>query len=105
MGWDVRERLVGYIDPVMSFSGNGEADKVSEIDMQEHDTNYCEFREIKSVVVTWNAGATTPASLRYDERDNNFFREVIQADDPPDILAFGFQELVDLEDKKLTASP
>ena len=72
--------------------------------MREHDIEYCTFREIKTVVVTWNAGATTPASLRYEDRNNNFFRDTIQANDPPDILVFGFQEMVDLDDKKLTAS-
>ena len=72
--------------------------------MQEHDAEYCDFRELKAIVVTWNAGATTPASLRYEDRNSNFFREVIQTDSPSDILVFGFQELVDLDDKKLTAS-
>ena len=72
--------------------------------MQAHDTEYSEFREITTVVVTWNAGATTPASLRHDEKNTNFLREVLLPHNPPDILVFGFQELVDLEDKKLTAS-
>lgn len=72
--------------------------------MQEHDTEYCEFREVKTVVVTWNAGATTPASLRFEDQATNFFREVIQINEPPDILVFSFQELIDLDDKKLTAS-
>jgi len=72
--------------------------------MQAHDTEYCTFREVKAVVVTWNAGASTPTSLKHNERDAKFFREVLQTQDPPDILVFGFQELVDLEDKKLTAS-
>ncbi|KAI9880882.1 MAG: hypothetical protein M1830_010477 [Pleopsidium flavum] len=75
----------------------------AENEMQAHDVEYCTFREVKAVVVTWNAGASTPTSLRQDERDANFFREVLQSEDPPDILVFGFQELVDLEDKKLTA--
>lgn len=74
-----------------------------EADMQDHDIDYCEFSELKAVVVTWNAGASTPSSLRNDEEDSNFFREVIQPGHPPDILVFGFQELVDLEDKRLTA--
>ena len=72
--------------------------------MHEHDTEYCEFEEISTVVATWNAGATTPTSLRHEEKNNSFFREVIRTNDPPDIVVFGFQELVDLEDKKLTAS-
>lgn len=77
---------------------------ITELDMQEHDINYCSFREIKAKVLTWNAGASTPTSLQYDERNKNFFREFLQTDNPPELLVFGFQELVDLEDKKLTAS-
>ena len=71
--------------------------------MQDHDTDYCTFGELNALVVTWNAGAATPGNLRYEEKDRNFFRDVLQADGPLDLLVFGFQELVDLEDKKLTA--
>lgn len=72
--------------------------------MHDHDTEYCEFQEITTVVTTWNAGATTPSSLRHEDKNSNFFREVIRTSEPPDILVFGFQELVDLDDKRLTAS-
>ena len=72
--------------------------------MQAHDIEYCTFREIKAVVVTWNAGASTPTTLQHDERNTTFLREVLQVEGPPEILVFGFQELVDLDDKKLTAS-
>jgi hypothetical protein len=75
-----------------------------ERDMQERDTEYCDFREVTSLVMTWNAGAAKPTALHYDERDRNFFRELLTGPkQPPDILVFGFQELVDLEDKKVTA--
>lgn len=53
--------------------------------------------------MTWNAGAVKPTELRHNEQDQNFFRELIQPEDPADILVFGFQELVDLENKKITA--
>jgi hypothetical protein len=71
--------------------------------MQQRDSEYCEFRELSARVMTWNAGATKPTSLRHTEQDRNFFRELLEPDNPPDILVFGFQELVDLEDKKITA--
>ncbi|KAF2269540.1 DNase I-like protein [Lojkania enalia] len=74
-----------------------------ESQMQQHDADFCDFREISAVIMTWNAGASKPTSLRHDEQDRNFFRELLQPHDPPDILVFGFQELVDLEDKKVTA--
>ncbi len=72
--------------------------------MQDRDVEYCSFREITALVVTWNAGASTPAHFRYEENEPQFFREILQAGEPPDLLVFGFQELIDLEDKKLTAS-
>ena len=77
---------------------------VSESQMQQNDSEYCDFREVSAVVMTWNAGATKPTSLRHNEQDTNFYRELLQPHDPPDIFVFGFQELVDLEDKKVTAS-
>jgi hypothetical protein len=54
--------------------------------------------------MTWNAGASTPHSLRYTEQDKNFLPNLLKESKVPDILIFNFQELVDLEDKKTTAS-
>lgn len=54
--------------------------------------------------MTWNAGASSPASLRYDEQQPNLLRMLLPPGMAPDLLIFGFQELVDLEDKRLTAS-
>lgn len=68
--------------------------------MQTRDVEFCNFREIKAVVLTWNAGASTPGSVR----TSNFIRDAVTPKDPPEIVIFGFQELVDLENKKITAS-
>ena len=56
------------------------------------------------MVVTWNVGAATPSNVRYELKDTDLFREILQTHEPPDLLVFGFQELVDLDDKRLTAS-
>ena len=74
-----------------------------EDDLKSKDLEYCEFEEIKAMVFTWNAGACTPHSLRYSDGDASFFRDLLQSSGSPDILVFGFQELVDLEDKTATA--
>src|ERR1700744_1781043 len=66
--------------------------------MIQRDVEYCTFRELRANVVTWNCGASTPYDLRED-----FIAEAIHADDPPEILIFGFQEVVDLEDRTVTA--
>ncbi|KAK4238727.1 hypothetical protein C8A03DRAFT_14836 [Achaetomium macrosporum] len=74
-----------------------------EHEMKRKDTEYCSFEKIKALVLTWNAGASTPHSLRYSESDAAFIRDLLQSSDSPDIIVFGFQELVDLEDKTATA--
>lgn len=72
-------------------------------ELRLNEASHCSFDEIKTLVMTWNAGASTPHSLRYSESDSAFFRELLQSSGSPDILVFGFQELVDLEDKAATA--
>ncbi|OKP12318.1 hypothetical protein PENSUB_2054 [Penicillium subrubescens] len=67
--------------------------------MQTRDVEFCKFREIRMVIITWNAGASTPGSVR----TSDFIRDAVHPEDPPDIIVFGFQELVDLENKKITA--
>ncbi|KAL8704649.1 MAG: hypothetical protein Q9201_002183 [Fulgogasparrea decipioides] len=74
-----------------------------ESQLQANDINWCDFQEIETVVMTWNAGASTPASLRYEKKDQNILRTILPPHKAPDLLVFGFQELVDLEDKRLTA--
>ncbi|KAI1864190.1 hypothetical protein JX265_008561 [Neoarthrinium moseri] len=78
-------------------------DDYLESEMKALDTQYCEFEDIKAMVMTWNAGASTPTSLRYSEQDSMFIQNLLRSSDSPEILIFGFQELVDLEDKAATA--
>ncbi|EAW14900.1 putative inositol polyphosphate phosphatase [Aspergillus clavatus NRRL 1] len=70
-----------------------------ELRMQSRDVEFCKFREISAVVMTWNAGASTPGTVR----SSTFIQDAIRPENPPEILIFGFQELVDLENKKITA--
>ncbi|KAI1205927.1 DNase I-like protein [Annulohypoxylon truncatum] len=78
-------------------------DDFLENEMKSLDTQYCKFEDIKVLAMTWNAGASTPNSLRYSESDAIFIQNLLQSSDSPDIIIFGFQELVDLEDKTATA--
>ncbi|KAI0908985.1 Endonuclease/exonuclease/phosphatase [Ustulina deusta] len=78
-------------------------DDFLENQMKSMDAQYSTFEDIKVQAMTWNAGASTPNSLRYTESDAAFIQNLLQSSDCPDILVFGFQELVDLEDKTATA--
>jgi hypothetical protein len=66
--------------------------------MHEADIEYCTFREIRASVITWNVGASNPLEVRGD-----FVCDAIHPEDPPELLVFGFQEVVDLEDRAVTA--
>jgi len=77
---------------------------VIETQMQSQEPDFCEMQTINALVMTWNAGASTPYHLQHSDQDASFFRDLLQNSNSPDILVFGFQELVDLEDKKTTAS-
>lgn len=76
------------------------ANRFIETRMQSKDVEFCNFREIRATIVTWNAGASVPRDLS----NSKFIHEAIHPENPPEILVFGFQELVDLENKKITAS-
>jgi hypothetical protein len=73
--------------------------------MQKREVEYCSFRDVNLVHCTWNAGASKPSDLgRGSLPEHNFLEDVLRSMDSPDIIVFGFQELVDLENKRLTAS-
>ncbi|EMC94267.1 hypothetical protein BAUCODRAFT_74637 [Baudoinia panamericana UAMH 10762] len=71
--------------------------------MQSCDAQYCSFRELTAAVMTWNAGASKPNYLQHNEQDNIFLKDFMTSRSSPDVFVFSFQELVDLDDKKLTA--
>lgn len=73
--------------------------------MHDRDLEFCSFSELSVEVMTWNAGACKPSHIhsQYMSQDNNFLRDYMGASKSPDIFIFGFQELVDLENKKVTA--
>lgn len=76
----------------------------AENHMQSQEADFCDLKTIKTLVMTWNAGASTPYHLQHSEQDNRFVKDLLQSSNCPDIIVFGFQELIDLEDKKTTAS-
>lgn len=89
----------GHEGLVKLWDGWLEDDAIDDA-VRERDVEFCTFRSVHAAVTTWNAGAVSPALLRTD-----FLADAVHADDPdpPEILVFGFQEVVDLEDKSVTA--
>ena len=76
-------------------------------EMLTRETAFCTFRPLKMIICTWNVDATKPDALV--GISNATFLQKLLANPAlegsrPDIVVFGFQEVIDLEDKKLTAS-
>ncbi len=54
--------------------------------------------------MSWNCDSARPDSLSGDSRNFNFLHHVLHSvEEPPDIITFGFQEVIDLENRKMTA--
>ncbi|KAI9103199.1 Endonuclease/exonuclease/phosphatase [Phlyctochytrium arcticum] len=104
--------LSGYLH-IASLSENGQVriwDGFMLRDWQERqlqlrESEMCTYREVSVLVCSWNLDATKPAELEESRspEDNGFLQRWLSQVDQPDILVVGFQELVDLESKKVTA--
>ncbi|KAK9249327.1 hypothetical protein V1506DRAFT_466069 [Lipomyces tetrasporus] len=74
-----------------------------ELSMQEHEAEYCSFRTIQALICTWNVGAAKPTELQQTSTDSKFLRKLLKTADDPELIVFGFQELVELDNKTVTA--
>lgn len=64
---------------------------------------FSKFRTLNVLIVSWNVDAAKPDALSTDAGNTHFFQKVLQSTDSPDIIAFGFQEVIDLESRKMAA--
>ncbi|SCV69412.1 BQ2448_2432 [Microbotryum intermedium] len=74
-----------------------------DAEMHLRQRDYCTFRSIKTLCVSWNVDASRPGDLVGTQANLDFLTDVLRSVDAPDIISFGFQEMINLEDKKLTA--
>jgi hypothetical protein len=72
--------------------------------MKERQPDYCRFRNINILVCSWNINSAKPSDLSGSEPNALFFEQLFGSVNSPDIIIFGFQEVIPLGDKKLTAS-
>lgn len=72
--------------------------------MTARQADYCDFRDIAALVCSWNIDSARPTDLSGSPENNNFLPELLDSVDSPEIVVFGFQEVIPLTDKKLTAS-
>jgi hypothetical protein len=78
---------------------------VSESKLAMHEKSYSSFRPLNVLICTWNVDAARPDALSSGGPENlEFLDDCLRSVDRPDIICFGFQEMIDLNDRKLTAS-
>lgn len=74
-----------------------------EQELLKREHAFSTFRDIKVLIVTWNVDAAKPESLTGDPENVQFLHDVLTSIDSPDIISFGFQEVIDLESRKMAA--
>ncbi|KAG5650559.1 hypothetical protein H0H81_011820 [Sphagnurus paluster] len=72
-----------------------------ELSKQEH--SFSTSRDLKVLLISWNCDAARPENLTGDPANVSFLTDVLQSVDSPDIISFGFQEVIDLESRKMAA--
>jgi hypothetical protein len=78
--------------------------KLTEHELRRHEASFSSFRKIKILILTWNVDSAKPEALAGNTDNLSFLSTLLESVDAPDVIVFGFQEIIDLESRKLTAS-
>ncbi|KDQ07757.1 hypothetical protein BOTBODRAFT_119643 [Botryobasidium botryosum FD-172 SS1] len=74
-----------------------------DAELLKREASFSTFRNLNVLICSWNIDAAKPESLAGTVENAAFLESVLHSVDAPDIIVFGFQELIDLESRKLTA--
>ncbi|KAJ7740624.1 Endonuclease/exonuclease/phosphatase [Mycena metata] len=93
---------VGRDEQVRMWDGLLASDWV-DLELMKREASFSTFRDLSVLIITWNADSARPDSLTGDAANINFLHDALTSVDCPDIITFGFQEVVDLESRKMVA--
>ncbi|KAJ7683580.1 Endonuclease/exonuclease/phosphatase [Mycena rosella] len=93
---------VGRDEQVKLWDGLLASDWV-DLELMKREASFSKFRDLSVLIITWNADSARPDSLTGDAANINFLHDALTSVDSPDIITFGFQEVVDLESRKMVA--
>ncbi|KAF7331468.1 IPPc domain-containing protein [Mycena kentingensis (nom. inval.)] len=93
---------VGRDEQVKLWDGLLASDWVDK-ELMKREASFSTFRDLTVLIITWNCDSARPDALSGDPANINFLHDALTSVDCPDIITFGFQELVDLESRKLVA--
>ena len=75
----------------------------TEEELLKRENSFSNFRNLSVLLVSWNCDSARPDSLTGDPANVNFLTDVLHSVDSPDIVSFGFQEVIDLESRRMAA--
>ncbi|CAG8747629.1 5236_t:CDS:2 [Gigaspora margarita] len=87
---------------IISWDGLMEQDWLAD-KMSLREKTYCNYRDIKILICSWNIGACKPGDLEKSSDGIKFMRSWLASTELPDIIVIGFQEIFDLKSKKMNA--
>ncbi|KZP19100.1 DNase I-like protein [Athelia psychrophila] len=90
---------IGKDQEVKLWDGLLSADWI-DMELTKREAQFSTFRPLKVLIVSWNIDAALPEHLTGDPINNQFLFDVLDSVHSPDIISFGFQETVDLENHK-----
>ncbi|EKM58956.1 uncharacterized protein PHACADRAFT_249089 [Phanerochaete carnosa HHB-10118-sp] len=93
---------VGRDERIRFWDGLLGADWIDQ-ELMKREHEFSSFRDLNVLVVSWNLDSQKPDALVGAPENVNFLHEVLTSVDAPDIIAFGLQELIDLESRKMAA--
>ncbi|ADV22632.1 type I inositol-1,4,5-trisphosphate 5-phosphatase 1 [Cryptococcus gattii E566] len=89
-------------DAVRAWDGLLSVDWIDK-QLTARQSSFCTFRPVNVLICTWNIDSAKPTDLNGSVANARFLEDVLRSVDSPDIIVFGFQEVIPLTDKKYTA--
>ncbi|GLB33204.1 putative inositol polyphosphate phosphatase, catalytic domain [Lyophyllum shimeji] len=76
---------------------------IADEELWKQEQSFTTTRDLKVLLISWNCDAARPDSLAGEAANVNFLTEALRSIESPDIISFGFQEVIDLESRKMAA--
>ncbi|CCM00274.1 uncharacterized protein FIBRA_02304 [Fibroporia radiculosa] len=72
-------------------------------ELMKREAEFSSFRDVNVLIVSWNCDSAKPDTLTGCPENVDFLQDALLSVENPHIIAFGFQELIDLESRKMAA--
>ncbi len=95
--------LIGSVCNFFGFLDQFLLTALSDKELLKRETEFSAFRDLNVLIVSWNLDSAKPDALKGTAENVKFLQEALSSVDSPDIIAFGLQELIDLESRKMAA--